>query len=75
MSDFEWGILDDIGPAKLVMAKALMVFTSGAGGYVCVESMPDGSHRAHVWFSNREPRYDVQLWPTVDTWIVLGFEE
>lgn len=68
----EWGILGG-KPSPIDLSLALAIFTNGMGGYLCLEFL-EPSPAAHVWFSNRAPKLNVEFWPTLDTWIVLGFE-
>ncbi|MBL1705580.1 SMI1/KNR4 family protein, partial [Klebsiella pneumoniae] len=29
---------------------------------------------ATLWWTNKEPRYNMNFWDIVDEWIVIGFE-
>lgn len=72
MDIHDWGILEG-KRSPIDLSRSLAVFNNGMGGYICLELI-EPSPVAHVWFSNRAPKLNVEFWPTLDTWIVLGFE-
>lgn len=74
LDKYEWGILEDIGPAPISLQSNLAVYTNGMGGYVCME-FGDNSQRAHLWFAKQGPRLDIDFWAVIDTWTLIGFEE
>lgn len=74
MDQYDWGLLDDIGPSPIDLGRSLAVFTNGMGGYVCFEFLNDAT-RAHLWFAKQAPRLNVDFWAVVDTWTLLGLEQ
>lgn len=72
MGSQEWGILDDIGQSPIDLNQSLAVYTNGMGGYVCLE--PLEQTRAHIWYSNRAPKLNIDFWAFVDSWTLIGFE-
>ena len=74
MGALEWGILETIGPSPIDLDRSLSVLVSGGSGSLCAWLPEDGSPLAHLWFTNREPRQRVEPWPTLDAWMVMGFE-
>lgn len=30
--------------------------------------------KATLWFTNEQPKYNVDFWDIVDEWLVIGFE-
>lgn len=73
--DEEWGILDDLKhPLKIYLPTTFGIFGSGMGGYVAVDLSDCDSCKATLWFSNRQPEYDINFWDIVDEWIVLGMQ-
>lgn len=73
--DEEWGILDDLKhPLKIYLPTTFGIFGSGMGGYVAVDLSDCDSCKATLWFSNRQPKYDINFWDIVDEWIVLGMQ-
>ena len=69
----DWGILEEIGRPPVDLAKTLAVYTNGMGGYVCL-TVGDQPVSSVLWWSNKRPRLDIDFWPVVDEWTVLGLE-
>lgn len=73
--DEEWGILDDLAqPLRIYLPTTFGMFGSGMGGYVAVDLSDCNNCKATLWFSNRQPKYDINFWDIVDEWIVLGMQ-
>ena len=73
--DEEWGVLDELAqPLRICLPTTFGLFGSGMGGYVAVDLSDCDNCKATLWFSNRQPRYDINFWDIVDEWIVLGMQ-
>lgn len=73
--DEEWGVLDELAqPLRICLPTTFGLFASGMGGYVAVDLSDCDNCKATLWFSNRQPRYDINFWDIVDEWIVLGMQ-
>lgn len=71
----DWGILDELAePLKLCLQSTFGVFASGMGGYVAIDVLNCADGNATLWFTNKQPRYNVDFWDVVDEWIVIGFQ-
>lgn len=75
LGEEDWGILDELKePLKINLDSAFGVFSSGVGGYVAVDTSDCVNDKATLWFSNRQPKYDLIFWDIVDEWMVIGFQ-
>ena len=73
--DEEWGILDDLAqPLNICLSTTFGIFGSGMGGYVAVDVSDCDNCKATLWFSNRQPRYNINFWDIVDEWTVIGLQ-
>lgn len=71
----DWGILDEIdGPLQLCLKSTFGVFASGMGGYVALDLQNCENDNSTLWFSDQQPRYNINFWDVVDEWIVIGFQ-
>ncbi len=74
-NDDEWGIIDDLEePIKIDLRTTFGFFKSGMGGYVAIDYTSCDNNNATLWFSNSQPRYNIDFWDVVDEWMVIGFE-
>jgi hypothetical protein len=49
----------------------VQLFTSGGGGYLYLDvESKDG--KGLIWWSDKEPRFDINFWDFIDEWIVIG---
>ena len=73
--DEEWGILDDLKqPLKIYLPTTfeyLVLEWADMLQWICLIA---DSCKATLWFSNRQPEYDINFWDIVDEWIVLGMQ-
>jgi hypothetical protein len=74
-NDDEWGIIEDLEESiKIDLRTTFGFFKSGMGGYVAIDYTNCDNNNATLWFSNNQPRYNINFWDVVDEWIVIGFE-
>ncbi|CJH89644.1 Uncharacterised protein [Streptococcus pneumoniae] len=73
--DDEWGIIEELEePLQIDLQTTFGFFKSGMGGYVAVDYKNSNNDNATLWWTNKEPRYNMNFWDIVDEWIVIGFE-
>ncbi|MDG5471397.1 SMI1/KNR4 family protein [Jeotgalibacillus sp. ET6] len=73
--DDEWGIIEELEePLQIDLQTTFGFFKSGMGGYVAVDYKNFNNDNATLWWTNKEPRYNLDFWDIVDEWIVIGFE-
>lgn len=73
--DEDWGILDDLtDPLQIHLPTTFGFFASGMGGYVALDSADCDEGKSTLWFTNRQPKYNVNFWDVVDEWIVIGMQ-
>lgn len=71
----EWGIIEELEePLQIDLKTTFGFFKSGMGGYVAIDYKNCNNDNATLWFSDEQPKYNVNFWDIVDEWIVLGFE-
>ena len=74
-ADDEWGILEELDePLAIKLESTFGFFNSGMGGYVAIDYNNCDNGKATLWFSSRQPRYNINFWDIVDEWIVIGFQ-
>ncbi|KGR82251.1 hypothetical protein [Lysinibacillus odysseyi] len=73
--DDEWGIIEELEePIQINLETTFGFFKSGMGGYVAIDTNNCVNDNATLWWTNKEPRYNINFWDVVDEWIVIGFE-
>ena len=73
LSKEHWGIIDQLSTVPVDLSQSIAIFSNGMGGYVCLELLKNKTH-TFLWFHDEAPKTNLDLWPVVDTWILLGFE-
>ncbi|WP_071460597.1 SMI1/KNR4 family protein [Bacillus massilinigeriensis] len=73
--DDEWGIIEElIEPLQINLKSTFGFFNSGMGAYVAIDYNNCNNDKATLWFSDEQPKYNVNFGDIVDEWIVMGFE-
>ncbi|MBC2326584.1 SMI1/KNR4 family protein [Listeria booriae] len=73
--DDEWGIIEDLEvPLGIELDSTFGFFSTGMGGYVALDYSNDDKEKATIWFTDDQPKYNMNFWDVVDEWIVMGFE-
>lgn len=73
--DYEWGIIEELKePMQIDLKTTFGFFKSGMGGYVAIDYRNCHNGNATLWFTSKQPRYNIDFWSVVDNWIVIGFE-
>ncbi len=73
LSREEWGILDELPEVPVDLSRSLAIFSNGMGGYVCQE-LSDRNRKTFLWFHDRPPKLNLEFWPLIDSWTLIGFE-
>ncbi|EIT83734.1 hypothetical protein A374_18980 [Fictibacillus macauensis ZFHKF-1] len=72
----EWSIIEELEePLQLNLQTTFGFFKSGMGGYVAVDYENNKSDHAILWWTYKQPIYNVNFWDIVDEWTVIGFED
>ena len=73
--DDEWGIIEELEePLQIDLQTTFGFFKSGMGGYVAVDYKNSNNDNATLWWTNKEPRYNMNFWDIVDEWIVVDLK-
>ncbi|WP_157359857.1 hypothetical protein [Caldimonas brevitalea] len=76
LSDESWGILDEIEPPPVNLARTVALFTNGSFGYACVELSEDKDPNSSglIWWSDKAPKLNLDFWGVVDAWTSIGMD-
>ena len=73
LSKHDWGILEQLDTVPIDLKQSLAIFSNGMGDYIC-QTFENNKEHTFLWFHDQEPKYNLDLWPLVDTWTFIGFE-
>jgi len=73
LSRQDWGILDELSEVPVDLGRSLGIFSNGMGGYVCQE-LSDSERKTFLWFHDQPPKLNLEFWPLIDSWTLIGFE-
>lgn len=75
MDEFDWEVVNDLGlEIKIDFKQSYIVFETGMGGYLVIDTRFKSDDCATVWFSNSKPIYNKNMWDILDEWIIMGFD-
>ena len=75
LRDYDWEIIDDLKlEVRISLDNSYMIFTSGGGGYIVIDTTSNKEDDATIWFSNKAPVYNANLWDFLDEWILILLE-
>jgi hypothetical protein len=76
LEDEDWGILDELQQKiQLDLVASFGFFSNGMGGYVVIDTSNAADDTATLWFTNKQPKYNLKFWDVVDEWTVIGFDK
>jgi hypothetical protein len=73
LEEEEWEILNNFEHMQVNMEKTIAVFTNGMGAYICLEKKKNTLHTL-LWWNDEPPTLNLDFWPVVDSWIMMGLE-
>jgi hypothetical protein len=44
------------------------------GAYVCMDLDSKDKERGFIWYHDRAPKTDIELWPAIDEWTKISIE-
>ncbi len=71
LDDLEWGVLEDIGDPGCDLKDLLAVYTNGMGGYVAL-SIEKRAYGDVLWWKDKPPRLNIDVWAVIDAWTGIG---
>lgn len=74
LSDFEWGILDDIADPGCDLSELLAVYTNGMGDHVAL-SVGQRSYGDVLWLKAKPPELNIDVWGVIDAWTEIGLSQ
>ncbi len=76
LSDYEWGILDDIKNVEINLNATVAIFGNGGGGYLCLSADSNyAEDNAIVWWDDEPPDLSQHFWSVLDEWMYVGLSE
>lgn len=76
LDEYEWEIEQnsDFKSLALDLNRFISIFSNGMGAHIAFDEQL-GEFKSIIWWSNDMPTMDIEFWPTLDTWIRLGFDD
>lgn len=72
LDKLEWGILDEIETPNIDLSKTYFIFHNAGPGYLCINIENIYKPNYLIWWSHKEPKYDIEFWSFIDAWIEIG---
>jgi hypothetical protein len=72
LDELEWGILDEIPTPNIDLSKTYYIFHNAGSGYLCINIENIETPEYLIWWSNKEPKFDIGFWSFIDSWIEIG---
>lgn len=73
-NDYEWEVIEDLNlNPEFSFDHSYIIFETGAGGNLLIDTTCEVYENSTVWFANRAPSYNVNMWDILDEWIIMGF--
>lgn len=72
LDELEWGILDEIEAPNVDLSKTYFIFHNAGSGYLCINIENISEPRYLIWWTHKEPKYDIEFWSFIDAWIEIG---
>jgi len=79
LSHTEWGVIEngtvktDALPFKL--ENSIGLFNNGLGDYASINLEDRDQKKGFVWWHNKPPMIDVEIWAIIDEWTTIGMEK
>lgn len=76
LDDMDWGILEEIDVSSLPFSlkDSIPFFSNGMGAYACFDLKSKDKQRGFIWYHDKAPRLDIELWAVIDEWTKIGIE-
>ena len=77
LGQMDWGILDEINKNELPykLENCIGLFHNGAGSYVCYDIKTKDKNNGFIWFKDKEPKNNIEMWAVIDEWTKISIEE
>ena len=72
LDESEWGLTDEI-LQSVDLSKTYYVFHNGGGGFLCINTEDAENPKSLVWWTNDQPKLNIEFWSFLDSWIEIGF--
>lgn len=76
LDEMDWGILEEIDVHSLpfVLSDSIPFFSNGMGAYACFDLKSKDNQSGFIWYHDKAPRLDIELWAVIDEWTKIGIE-
>ena len=73
LDEYDWEILES-NSINIRLDENFVVFENGDSGHICISNDGDLS-KSLLWWLEEASILGIDFWPTIDTWIRLGFDD
>ncbi|WP_222609682.1 SMI1/KNR4 family protein [Fusobacterium necrophorum] len=76
LDEMDWGILEEIDVHSLPfsLSDSIPFFSNGMGAYACFDLKSKDKQSGFIWYHDKAPRLDIELWAVIDEWTKIGIE-
>ncbi len=76
LSEYDWEIEEsnEFDSLTVNLESSIAIFSNGMGGYISFDERM-GELKSMIWWATEFPTFNIEFWPTLDTWIRLGFDD
>ncbi len=76
LDEMDWGILEEIDVHSLPfsLSDSIPFFSNGMGAYACFDLKSKDNQSGFIWYHDKAPRLDIELWAVIDEWTKIGIE-
>jgi hypothetical protein len=76
LDEMDWGILEELDIKKMPfnLKNCIPFFSNGMGAYVCYDLNSSNDEQGFIWYHDKSPKLDIEIWPVIDEWTKMSIE-